>query len=104
MGATSLICCLYVTVGGMSVFMFGKGIKGSVLDNVGDECLGDKPCPWQSYLTRFLFLIVLACHIPFAFFSGKEAVLIIIDEVDRKSISNVLESRINGLTSAHLGS
>jgi len=95
--ATSLIFCLYITLSGVSVYMFGKGIKGSVLDNVGEECIGHDTCPWESYVTRFLFMLVLACHIPFVFFSGKESILIIIDELDRKSISQVLELRIKML-------
>jgi hypothetical protein len=41
-----------------------------------------------------LFAIILACHIPYLFFSGKEALLIIFDEIMRKSISKQLESSL----------
>ena len=61
--------------------------------NINEEYQID-PSHWESFLMRIMFLIVLACHIPFIFFFGKEALLIIIDELDRRSISKTLTERI----------
>jgi len=41
-----------------------------------------------------LFLIILACHVPYLFFSGKESLLIMIDEVMRNSISLTLSKKL----------
>ena len=41
-----------------------------------------------------MFLIILACHVPYLFFSGKEALLIMIDEQMRKSISLTLSKKL----------
>jgi hypothetical protein len=62
-----------------------------VLDNIGDE-----KYLWESYVLRCTFLIVIGCHIPFVFFSGKESFLVIIDEIDRKTVSKALEDMITG--------
>ena len=76
--------------------MFGSAVQSSILGNVGDEC-ADGDCPVESVVLRFLFLIVIACHIPFIFFSGKEGVLIVLDEVSRRSISQALDLKIKSL-------
>ena len=42
-----------------------------------------------------MFLIILGCHIPFLFFSGKEALLGIVDELYRHKTSNLLKRFLN---------
>ena len=43
---------------------------------------------------EFLFLIIMALPIPYIFFSGKEAMLSVIDEWMRRSISLVLSKKM----------
>lgn len=71
---TSLSALIYITLGILSIYLFGSSLDASVLTNVDEES------NVYSYIIRVSFLIVLACHIPYIFFVTKEPFLIIIDE------------------------
>ena len=91
-GAVFLSMFLYTTVSFISIYMFGSSVsKGNILANVAEE-KGE----WVSYALRAAFLIVIGCHIPFLFFSGKESLLTIVDEIQRKSFSKLLEIQVYG--------
>jgi hypothetical protein len=79
---------IYITLGLISVYMFGSIIDESVLDNIDSET------NFSSYVIRVSFLLVLACHIPYIYFSGKESVCIIVDEIQRQSMTKALESTL----------
>lgn len=80
---------IYASCGILAVYLFGSGIQDNVLDNIAGETTV------VSYIIRFSFLILLACHIPYVFFLGKEGGCIIIDELMTKSMSISLEKRMN---------
>ena len=65
---------IYVSLGILSIYIFGSELHASVLQNVNEE---DNIF---SLIIRIAFLIVLACHIPYVFFPTKESLLIMVDE------------------------
>ena len=79
---------IYIIVGLLGIFFFGMVIEKSILANIADEGK-----IWESITLRIIFLLVLACHIPFIFFTGKESILAIVDETQRKSISDHLNTK-----------
>ena len=85
-----LTATIYISVSLICLFMFGSDLESSVLLNIGEMRKPDGSTYWEAYVVQISFMAVLMCHIPFIFFSGKESLLIMIDEVMRKSISNAL--------------
>lgn len=64
-----------------------------MLNNIGQKYEGGKVY-WEAYLMQAIFLVIMACHIPFVNFAGKESLLIIVDEAHRKSISATISLKL----------
>jgi amino acid permease len=79
---------IYVSMGILSLYVFGSSIQESVLSNI------NAATSISSYIIRVMFMIVLACHIPYNFFAAKESCLIMIDEFRHHSMSSALEHTI----------
>lgn len=87
-----LVASLYSLIAMQGIYMYGTNIGQSILGNIGKK-YSDKVFP-EAYVMQFLFLIILACHIPYCFFAGKESLLIIIDEIMRNSLSYTLSKKL----------
>lgn len=75
-------------MGIIGLLMFGSSVKENVLHNVGlENGVG-------SQVILFIFMIVLICHCPYISFSHKEAILVMFDEMHRKSLSKAYRERV----------
>lgn len=72
--------------------MYGSSLEQSILSNIGMTY--DGQVYKEAYVMQAFFLVILACHIPYCFFAGKESLLIIIDEFMRKSLSYTLSKKL----------
>jgi hypothetical protein len=86
--ALGMAMVVYISLSILSIYTFGSKLQADVIINVSNE-VNHK---WESITLRIAFAIVIICHILYLFFSGKEAMLILIDEWDRKSISKSLDA------------
>lgn len=81
--ALLLTMVIYVSCGILSIYLFGSSLSSNVLENISAE-----DGNILSLIVRVAFAVVLACHIPYVFFYGKEAACIIIDELINHSTSS----------------
>ena len=81
----------------MSIVEYGSGITSNLLN-----CFGTKKHLMSTYLSRIAFLVVMTCHIPFVFFSGKEAFLIIIEEIRTGNMTESLEFKLKKCEKEHI--
>ena len=86
----ALTMAIYTSVAILTIAMFGDNISAVLLTDIGTAETPNGFAYWESYFIQIAFMILLACHMPFIFFAGKEGMLIIVDETARKSISNAL--------------
>ena len=79
--------CIYIAVCLLAVYSFGSSLleTSNVLDSVS------KLDTWESYVLRGFYLVISAAHIPFIFYPGKEAGLVLLAELKDGSISKMRE-------------
>ena len=87
---TAITGMIYVVMAVVSVLMFGEATDAMFLNNIGAARTTDGGAFWEAIIVQISFAVVLLAHTPFIFCSGKEGLLIVIDEVMRRSISNAL--------------
>lgn len=87
--ALGLTFFIYTFLSILAIYMYGSALQSDLI-----KSLDSGGYNWASIVISIAFFVVLVCHIPFIFFAGKEAFLIMIDEFDRKAISNVLNELI----------
>jgi amino acid permease len=75
------VMIVYVIVSVVALLKFGTGLEDNMLKNVSSMN------GWIPIVISFVFLIIVAMHIPIVLFVGKESLLIMLDELMRKTYS-----------------
>jgi len=82
--------------------LFRGSLGPSVLDNFAKITNKDGKPYFEAMVIQVAFIVVLFCHVPFLFFAGKEGLCIVVDEVQRNSISKDLEVRLSSPPAARV--
>lgn len=86
--STLIYTSLFILIGVVAMLLFGSDLEPDFLLNMAER-EGN-----VSIFCRFSYCIVLAFHIPYFFFSCKEFLLVIYDEVANRSLSTKLEAKL----------
>jgi amino acid permease len=88
----SIASCMFIygVVGSVGLLAYGEDLKGDIMQNISNQV--DKGL--SNYFLMALFMLIAAMHIPIVFFIGKEAVLIIIDEIMRESSTIQVNNKV----------
>ena len=79
---------IYLTVAFTIIYIFGPNTKSNFMNNLFELN------SWQGETVRVSYLILIICHIPYIYFACKESALVIVCEIQKKSISKKLEQSI----------
>ena len=74
---------LYLVVSFVALFTYGAALDKNIISNITESTHKN----FLDYILLISFLLITGMHIPIVFFVGKEALLIIVDEARRKTIS-----------------
>lgn len=81
LGSFTICFTIYMSIILVSLFTYGNTIDENILTNVG------KSSDTFSIILQIIFLVIATMHIPIVYFVGKENVLIIVDELVRRTYS-----------------
>jgi amino acid permease len=86
---TNSICSfVYITLGVISLFLFGAEVQPDIIKNMATRS------GYASITLRLMFCLLLLVHIPFIFHALKESVLVVYEELFHRSVSSVLDEKI----------
>jgi len=77
---------IYLPVAFACIYLFGNKIEINFFTNLGSVV----EVTWHTYVLRCIFIVIIACHVPYVFFAGKESFLVLIEETTNKTISSAL--------------
>lgn len=86
--STVIYTIAFIIVGICGCLMFGSKVESGVLKNIGTRD------GTVSIFIRVTYCVVLLFHIPYFFFTIKEYVLVVYDEIATRSLSTHLEIKL----------